>query len=130
MEVPVEAKGNSATGGVGKLVDLEIKAGDILLFRSDKEDQWSILEGNNSYSINANGLGNHLVNIGEANQSFLAGALVGSFDDGKTFFSIGLFSQLTVLVGGNNPSLKLYCADSDKDNNSGFIRVSIDKFSS
>ncbi|WP_430412686.1 hypothetical protein [Kordia sp.] len=127
MEVAVEAKQNSTTGGTGKLVEnLGLQQGDLLTITCDFQDQWNLSQ-DGGFSTNANGISTHPIAIGTANQTFSAGAMVGSFNNGQSFFSVGLFTQITVTESGDSPELRLYCVDSDKDNNSGFIRVVVKK---
>ncbi len=127
MEVAVEANANSTAGGTGKPVpNLGLQYGDLLTIICDNEDQWSLAQ-DGGFNTNANGRKNAPVAAGEAQQIFPAGAMLGSFDNGRSFFAVGLFTQITILEGGENPELKLYCADSDKNNNSGFIRAVIRK---
>ncbi|HAD98470.1 MAG TPA: hypothetical protein DCG19_13760 [Cryomorphaceae bacterium] len=129
MEIAVEAKTNSSNGGVGKAVEgLSLEYGSILVFYCDPEERWNVWDHREEWSTNANGKQGSTVQIGSTNQSINTGALVGSFDDGQTFFTIGTFSQITVLHG-NAPELKLYCADSDYQNNTGFIKVNVFKLS-
>ncbi|MBL4605090.1 MAG: hypothetical protein JKY02_05365 [Flavobacteriaceae bacterium] len=130
MEIAIDANENSATGGTGKVVQhLNLQSKDIITIFCDREDQWDLFYGESGFATNANGIDNHTITIGDTGQVFRSGSLVGSLDDGKTFFSVGTFTQITVLEGGPNPTLKLYCADSDKDNNAGFIKARIMKSS-
>jgi hypothetical protein len=60
------------------------------------------------------------------NQRYYIGTMVGTFDNGNSFFLVGTFCQLSITT--NDTQLKLYCWDQNKDNNSGaitaYIRVS------
>ena len=128
MEISIEANANSTTGGTGKRVSgLSLKQGDILSIFCKRDDTWQFSSVGGEFIVNANGNNNYAVNIGETQQQFPAAALVGSFDDGKTFFSVGLSTQITILEGGENPKLMLYCADSDRDNNSGSVTAFVKK---
>lgn len=129
--VEVKANENSTTGGVGaELGSITLNAGDLVSVFCEFSDTWKIYDDREDYTVNANG---KISTVTLANgQVFSAGALVGSFDNGATFFSVGLFTQFTVLQNLPNPTLRLYCADSDKDNNSGSIfahvKVATDRF--
>jgi len=118
--VEVKANENSTTGGTGKEVTgITLSPGDLISIFCDFSDKWKIYDDREEYHVNANG---KISTITLSNgQVFSAGALVGSFDNGATYFSVGLFTQVVVLQSLPNPVLKLYCADSDKDNNSGSI---------
>jgi len=86
------------------------------------EDKWAAGVPNR-YS-NANGLGNPLGGkfglYRRGDQSFLYGALVGSLDGGKTFFSVGTHLSMTVLTEG---TLTLHYWDSNSQDNVGDIAV-------
>lgn len=123
MEVTVSAKENSTAKGTGKLVDVNLKSGEIIIIAANKEDVWGVND-DKAKVTNANGY-NSSVTVKGSNQEFRLGSIVGSFNDGKTFFPVGLFTQISVLEGGDAPKLKLYCADSDYENNSGEIRTLI-----
>ena len=123
MEISVQARENSVTGGNGKEV-ASYAPGTVLVLSCNPEDQWSLLTGNRDFSTNANGLPTR--HHARGNQAFRTGTLVGSFDNGATFFSVG--TVLTTIVtatnrDGNAATLKLYCWDSDNHNNSGAISV-------
>ena len=127
MEIAVEAKANSTTGGTGKLVEnLGLQHGDILTILCDFEEKWH-LSDDGGFESNANGSQTIRTSIGQANQTFATGSMVGSFNNGGSYFPIGTFTQVTVVEGGETPELKLYCVDSDNHNNSGFIRAIVKK---
>jgi hypothetical protein len=91
-------------------------------------DIWDINKGNPWSKCNANGASNLHRKVGE--QTFLVGSLLGSWDDGKTFFSIGLSSQISVCAAnadGGAPNLTLYCMDSYGNDNQGTIAVTINE---
>ncbi|AXG71960.1 hypothetical protein KORDIASMS9_04218 [Kordia sp. SMS9] len=119
--VEVKANENSTTGGVGAEVGaVSLKAGDVISIFCEFNNRWKLLDQQEEFITNANGIGSHPITLPNG-QTFPAGSLLGSFDNGTTFFAVGLFTQISVLEGIPNPILKLYCADIDKDNNSGSI---------
>ena len=124
--IEVKANENSTSGGVGaEVTGITLQKGDIISSFCDFVDKWKLLDDQEAFNLNANGKDGLFSTVGDTNQRLITGSLVGSFDNGKTFFSIGLFSQFPILV--ENPVLKLYCCDSDKNNNSGSIMVHIKK---
>jgi hypothetical protein len=68
--------------------------------------------------------------INDKNQVFQAGALVGSFDGGKSFFSVGLASTISLSEYSKDlkaVELTLYCWDNYEGDNAGTISVGIEK---
>lgn len=118
----VKARENSVSGGTGFITGINAQPGQLLSISVDPQDVWSAGAGDRT--SNANGLGNPLGgNYGvytRGPHSFLYGSLVGSLDDGNTFFGIGTHLMMTVLTSG---SLKLYYWDSNRNDNTGQIRV-------
>lgn len=103
-----------------------IKPGDLLIISCSQTDEWEVSTGGELMETNANGLGNHMTSRG--NQTIRTGALVGSLDGGATYFSIGTRLEMVVTAvnsNGTNPNLKLYCWDSDFEDNSGTITAYI-----
>ena len=122
MDVAVDARSNStALGpGNGKLVNTQILSGDLIVISCNPEDVWKLaVEAEGALPSNANGLDNHFTQVTN-NQNFRTGSMVGSFNDGKTFFPVGTLVEVKALEG-ETPSLTLWCADSDSINNSGTI---------
>jgi len=54
--------------------------------------------------------------------SFLYGSLVGSLDDGKTFFPVGTRLEMTILGSGQ---LSLFYWDSNNQDNSGSVTATV-----
>jgi hypothetical protein len=124
----VDAKAHSVSGGNGLNTGFSLRPGDILTIVAGPDDKWAA--GTPNRYSNANGLGNPLGgNFGlyrRGDQSFLYGALVGSLDGGKTFFSVGTHLSMTVLTEG---TLTLHYWDSNNQDNAEFISVIIQIYS-
>jgi hypothetical protein len=118
----VKALENSVSGGAGLNTGINVQPGHLIVISVDPRDTWSA--GAADRTSNANGLGNPLGgNYGlhtRGSQSFLYGALVGSIDNGKTYFGVGTNFTMTALTGG---TLRLYYWDSNSNDNSGQVRV-------
>jgi hypothetical protein len=118
----VRAMENSISGGTGLNTGLNLQPGQLLVITADPKDVWSA--GAQDRTSNANGLGNPLGGeyglFTRGSQSFLYGSLVGSLDNGATFFGIGTYLTMTMLTSG---TLKLYYWDSNNNDNTGQIRV-------
>jgi hypothetical protein len=121
----VSADQNSVSGGFGKSTGISVSPGQKLTFLTDPNDTWRLGQG--PRECNADGLGNPLgADFGKytrGNYSFLYGTLVGSLDDGQTFFSIGTSRTMILSQSG---VLTLYCWDSNRGDNSGEITVTIE----
>lgn len=122
MEYSVQAKENSVTGGVGKDAGTYSR-GSLVIITSNPEDIWRLAE-NQTLPSNANGLDGHPYN--RNGMIINAGTMVGSLDDGASFFPVGTLCQLSITSDDTN--LKLYCWDSDKDNNSGAISAYVQSY--
>jgi hypothetical protein len=120
----VKARENSVSGGTGYKTGITLEPGQLLVISVDPNDLWSA--GAADRESNANGLGNPLGGeYGEyrrGSHSFLYGSLVGSLDNGDTFFSVGTCLTMTVL---NSGTLRLYYWDSNNNDNTGEIRVRV-----
>lgn len=120
----VEAKANSSTGGTPLNTNIKVGPGDLIVVTCSPSDSWSA--GRENRTSNANGLGNPLGgNFGFHNQSgysFLYGSLIGTFDNGKTFFGVGTNLTMTVLTKG---ILSFVYWDSNNGDNSGSINVTV-----
>lgn len=120
----VDAKAHSVSSGKGLDTGFSLRPGDILTIVAGPDDKWAA--GTPNRYSNANGLGNplggHFGLYRRGDQSFLYGALVGSLDGGKTFFSVGTHLSMTVLTEGD---LSLYYWDSNNQDNLDFISVII-----
>lgn len=123
----VDAVENSVSGGVGLDTGILVTKGQLLTINANTADRWSI-DPDPIYLCNANGEGNPFgkeqkpTTIPNIDFSFLNGTLIGSLDDGKTFFPIGIHSEQTIISDG---ALKLYMWDTDNTNNSGKITVDV-----
>lgn len=121
----VKAKENSLSGGVPLQTGITVSIGDLLTINVSPNDTWSAGDDNNLTS-NANGLGNPLGGdfplITKNGFSFLNGSLVGSLDDGKTFFPVGTRLELTILVPGQ---LSLFYWDQNNHDNSGSVTATV-----
>lgn len=132
LKINVDAKENSTTGGTGKKSG-KFLLGQIITIQCSESDTWNILNHESKYEVNANGTDFNKAKMG--NQAVNTGTLVGSFDDGKHFFPIGLKKQITVFppfvpISLDNYNFKeaeltLWCWDTDNYNNSGTINVTI-----
>jgi hypothetical protein len=128
----VSAKLNSVSGGVGLNTGITVAPGKLLVISADKNDVWSL--GAGSRTGNANGLGNPFGgNFGNftkplTNFSFLFGTLVGSLDNGLTFFPIGTRMEQSIVKSGGG-TLRLYAWDANSADNSGSIAVNVEVYS-
>lgn len=108
-----------------------VKPGNLLVINASKQDTWAL--GAAQHTSNANGLGNPIglkvpnFTLRGTSFSFLPGTLVGSLDNGLTFFPIGTRMEQTITKNGGG-TLKLYTWDSDNANNSGTIAVDVDVY--
>ena len=122
VTVQVEAKDACVSGGYGKEV-AKIPSNTLLQITCKPDEYWQ-LDGN--LRSNANGLDSY--RYSKNNHTFRTGSLVGSFDEGVTFFSVGTHLQrrvTEVLPSGDDPTLRLYCWGAGKAHNSGTIKADI-----
>jgi hypothetical protein len=102
---------------------INLQPGQVLVITVNKKETWRA--GSGPRTSNANGLGNPLgYNFGtfkKSGFSFLY-SLVGSIDNGRTFFPVGTQLKMTILSYG---SLSLYYWDSNKEDNSGYVTATI-----
>ncbi|SJM94774.1 putative PEP motif anchor domain protein [Crenothrix polyspora] len=128
----VNANVNSVSGGVGLNTGITVTPGKLLVISADKQDTWSL--GSGTRTGNANGLGNPFGgNFGNftkplTNFSFLFGTLVGSLDNGLTFFPIGTRMEQSIVKSGGG-TLRLYAWDANSADNSGSIAVNVEVYS-
>ena len=115
MEYSVQAKENSVSGGTGKDAGTYSR-GSLVIITSNPEDVWQLAD-NQTLPSNANGLNSHPHN--RSGMTMNVGTMAGSLDNGVSFFPVGTICELSIT--SDNTNLKLYCWDSDKDNNSGAI---------
>jgi hypothetical protein len=120
MEHIVQANENSKSGGTGKNVGT-FNRGDLVIITCDPQDMWNVSNGASGANCNALGLKDHNQKIGI--QSFTIGSLVGSIDDGKSYFQVGTLLQMTITQ--QTAAIKLYCWDTNNDDNSGGISLNV-----
>ncbi|WP_046758491.1 hypothetical protein [Kordia jejudonensis] len=122
MEYSVQAKENSVTDGTGKEAGT-YQRGSLVIITSNPEDQWYLAD-NQGLDCNADGLSvsdyTH-ARYTKDGTTINLGTMVGSIDDGNSFFPVGTICELSIT--SDNTQLKLYCWDSDKVNNSGAINA-------
>lgn len=116
----VFANDNSIAGGTGVSVG-SFLIGEAIVFTSDPNDTWEMSPGD--LIVNADGAKDPLATAGGLTSG--VGLLVGSWDNGVTFLAIGVSEEVVVPA---DASLTLWCFDSDKDNNSGSITVSVQTY--
>ncbi len=112
------------------LVDtgVDLKAGDVLHLRCDPYDTWNLDKGA-GLATNANGYFSPIsgqnnpraVHLGQW-FFFSRGCLLGTLDDGKTYFGIGTWLDMTVQQKGR---LKLICWDDSAGDDTGDIEAKI-----
>lgn len=123
-EFNVQAKANSITGGVPLNTNIKVNPGDLLVITASPDDTWSA--GAEDRTSNANGLGNPLGGkyglLASGAYRFLFGSLVGTFDDGKTYFGVGTYLAMTVLTEG---VLKFVYWDGFSGDNTGEVKATV-----
>jgi hypothetical protein len=121
----VKAKENSVSGGAPMVTGITVTKGQLLTISVPADDTWSA--GAADRESNANGLSNPLGgNYGvftKAPFSFFYGALVGSLDDGKTFFAVGTRMEMSILFPTGR--LLLYYWDVNNADNTGSITADV-----
>ena len=122
--IAVAAKANSVSGGVGAKPNIAVKPGQLMVITASASDTWSA--GTADRTSNANGLGSPMGGQYGVHQrgdyKFLFGSLVGSFDGGKTYFSVGTYLAMTILMPGE---LTLYYWDSNNADNTGSVTANV-----
>ncbi|PYQ29960.1 MAG: hypothetical protein DMF56_09545 [Acidobacteria bacterium] len=123
----VKANSNSVSGGAPLNTGIAVNPGQLLTITASPDDTWSAGSGNRT--SNANGLGNPQGgNFGaftKGDFSFLYGSLVGSLDNGKTYFGVGTRLEMTVLAPGR---LSLYYWDINNADNTGDVTATVDVY--
>lgn len=123
--VEISAASHTVAAG-GKDASVRVKKGQMLLITCDESERWAIGGNGPNQWCTANGRGNPNGDAMGAftpnHHSFLHGTLVGSLDDGKTFFPVGTRLVMTSLVTGN---LRLYCWTDQSKGNEGSLRVRV-----
>lgn len=119
--VTVDAKDNTLAGsstGARLALTRALQPGSVLSMWVDEEETWQ-LSSNRAYTAD----GNHEVPLHHPRNSefeYCNGSLVGSLDDGQTFFPVGGWLQMGVPTAGN---LTLYNWDDRPDDNKGQLTV-------
>jgi len=121
----VKAKENSVSGGAPLVTGITVSKGELLTISVAPDDKWSA--GAADRESNANGLSNPFGgNYGVFTKgafSFFYGSLVGSLDDGKTFFAVGTRMEMSILIPTGR--LLLYYWDSNNADNTGSILATV-----
>ena len=121
----VKAKENSVSGGVPLVTGISVTKGELLTISVSPDDKWSA--GVADRESNANGLSNPFGgNYGVFTKNgfnFFYGSLVGSLDDGKTFFAVGTRMEMSILFPTGR--LLLYYWDSNNADNTGSITATV-----
>jgi len=121
----VKAKENSVSGGAPMVTGVAVTKGQLLTISVAQDDKWSA--GAADRTSNANGLSNPFGgNYGVFTKgpfSFFYGSLVGSLDDGKTYFAVGTRMEMSILVPSGK--LLLYYWDSNNADNSDSVTATV-----
>jgi hypothetical protein len=121
----VKAKENSVSGGAPLVTGISVSKGQLLTISVPPDDKWSA--GAADRESNANGLSNPFGgNYGVFTKgpfSFFYGSLVGSLDDGKTFFAVGTRMEMSILIPSGR--LLLYYWDVNNADNTGSITATV-----
>jgi hypothetical protein len=121
VSVHVDPNTNSSVDGVPLKTGVMVNKGDVLKISVPVDQYWS-----NSPQLagacNADGKPAEPKEL--KGHSFPLASLVGSLDDGKTFFLVGTKFEKTVTASG---ALTLFFWDTDSGNNSGFVTARITK---
>jgi hypothetical protein len=121
----VKAKENSVSGGVGLVTGITVTKGQLLTIGVAQDDKWSA--GAADRESNANGLSNPFGgNYGVFTKgpfSFFYGSLIGSLDEGKTYFAVGTRMEMSILFPTGR--LLLYYWDSNNADNTGSITATV-----
>ncbi len=123
--IEINAASHTLANG-GKDASVRVKKGQMLIITCDESERWAIAGNGPNFWCTANGRGNPNGDSGAPyapnHHTFLHGTLVGSLDEGRTFFPVGTRVVLTSLVTGN---LRLYCWTDSKTGNEGSLRVRV-----
>ena len=121
----VKAKENSVSGGTPLVTGINVTKGELLTINVSPDDKWSAGAGDRE--SNANGLSNPFGgNFGLFTHngfSFFYGSLVGSIDNGKTFFAVGTRMEMSILIPEGR--LTLYYWDINNGDNSGSVIATV-----
>lgn len=118
----VDANTNSISGGTGVVVGT-FEAGKTVRVYADPTDLWAM----HPTSLESNADGSSELSYTDPGSGFsgFVGLMVGSWDNGTTYFEIGTYEEFTAPGGA---SLTLWCFDADTGNNVDFVRASIQSF--
>ncbi|MBD2518009.1 DUF4114 domain-containing protein [Nostoc sp. FACHB-973] len=128
----IHSKVHSVNGKAGTETHLNTKIKlqpeDVLTVDVYPKDLWSILSVNRVWDVNANGVAEdnktrYASGLLTNNFNFTYGSLVGTLDDGKTYFPVGTHLKLTVLNPG---TLKFVHWDVNYRENNGSVRAFVD----
>lgn len=121
----VKAKENSVSGGAPLVTGITVSKGELLTISVAPDDKWSA--GAADRESNANGLSNPFGGdygvFTKGPFSFFFGSLVGSLDDGKTFFAVGTRMEMSILFPTGR--LLLYYWDVNNTDNTGSITATV-----
>jgi hypothetical protein len=121
----VKAKENSVSGGTALVTGITVTKGELLTISVAPDDKWSA--GAADRESNANGLSNPFGgNFGVFTKgpfSFFYGSLVGSLDEGKTFFAVGTRMEMSILFPTGR--LLLYYWDVNNVDNTGSVTATV-----
>jgi hypothetical protein len=125
FQFEVKAKENSVSGGAPMVTGVSVKKGELLTISVPADDKWSAGVANRE--SNANGLSNPFGGdfgvFTHNNFSFLFGSLVGSLDEGKTFFAVGTRLEMSILIPAGR--LLLYYWDVNNADNTGSVTATV-----
>jgi hypothetical protein len=128
FQFEVKAKENSVSGGAPMVTGISVTKGELLTISVSPDDKWSAGAANRE--SNANGLSNPFGgNFGvftHNNFSFLFGSLVGSLDEGKTFFAVGTRMEMSILIPAGR--LLLYYWDVNNADNTGSVTATVAQY--
>ncbi|MDF5732107.1 MAG: DUF4114 domain-containing protein [Rhizonema sp. PD38] len=122
----IHAKVHGVAEGTLLNTGINLEIGDILTMGVDSQDLWSNIWNNTTWNaVNANGIaesdGKSVYGTYSYNSfPFTYASLVGTLNEGKTYFPIGTHLKMTVLTPGR---LSLVCWDSVKGDNMGSVRT-------
>jgi hypothetical protein len=121
----VKAKENSVSGGAPLVTGISVTKGQLLTISVPQDDKWRA--GVADRESNANGLSNPFGgNYGvftKGSFSFFYGSLIGSLDEGKTFFAVGTRMEMSILIPSGR--LLLYYWDVNNADNTGSITATV-----
>ena len=128
-KVIVFAQDNCIKGKGEPAGRIPVPVGSTLTITCSDTDEWEIRTGDERFEVNANGKrGDMPYNPGPEHATMFYGTLVGSFDGGTTYFSVGTHLVMTVNYAspdGGDPILTLWCWDSYSEDNSGAISATV-----